>query len=214
MFPDFRKFWEPGDFRGQCIKWVFILLPLLLSIYIFLHMLQPILAYEQACEHPVIVEAQTELVPVLTTFSGTTHYEIRLSYEYDGNFYSGIYYRYSKSPAALWSTEETVTVALNPAQPEVLLKFMLSRTPIDIAFLLWCLGSTLLSYAIALEIPGFRRWRIRAANKPDLLTRPYGKPKPEVFSPDYSKDILLLLIPFSIVTMLSLSLIFPHTFLP
>ena len=94
---DLQKFLEPADFRGQCIKWITILLPILISIHIFLYQLAPIWAYERACRNPVIVEAETTLVPVLTTFSGTTHYEIYLSYEYDGVSYSGIYYRYSKA---------------------------------------------------------------------------------------------------------------------
>lgn len=209
---NFRKFWEPGDFRGHCIKWLAILLPILISVYLFLHMLEPIRAYERACRNPVIVEAEKQVVPYHTDFTGATYYDILLSYEYDGVSYSGIYYHYSKNPSALWEEPGHVRVAINPEHPEVLVRHMLRKTPVELSVAFWTLGLSLLIYALALKIPAFLSWRIRAANKPAFLSRPYGKPKPEVCEPDYLKDIALLLLPVFAATILILSFIFPYTF--
>lgn len=210
--PDFRTFWKPGDFRGHCIKWIGILLPVLVSIYIFLSMLEPIQDYESACRNPVIVEAETEIVPVRTSLSGSMIYDIYLSYEYGGASYSRIYYRYSKSPAALWNTEKSLSVALDPEHPEILLKYMLRKGPIQLAILLWTVGSSALLYALALNIPAFCRWRVRSANKPVFFARPYGKSRAEVSEPDFLKDIALMMLPVYLATIIPLSFIFPYTF--
>ena len=207
-----HKFWEPEDFRGQVMKWIFLVLPVLLSIFLFLHQIEKIQSYENACRNPVTVLAQKQAVPYRTDFSGSTYYNILLSYEYKGKRYSGIYYHYSKSPSALWQETGTLEVAIDPEHPEILVRHMLPTASMEFTLALWTIGISMTGYALALCLPGFRDWRIRAANKPDFLSRPYGKPKPQVSRPDYLKDSALLMIPVFFITYLILSLIFPFTF--
>jgi len=206
MIP-WEDFWEPTTTKQRWIKWGIITLILLLGISIFLLNLDDIKTYEYACEHPIIVEAERELV-----YKHDTYHEIYLSYTYDGVKYDNIYYRTSKNPGIRWDGVETLTVAVAPNDPGVPLRNMFDAAPILCAAMLWALGLSMLVYGIAIEFSSFRQWRIQQANRPGFLSRSYGKPAQYAANPDYGKDFIFVFIPIVFLSLIILGFSFPNTF--
>lgn len=211
MIPS-EDFWEPHTTKQRFIKWGIIVFLLLLSIFIFLINLDGLMAYENACNNPVYVQATITVRRSTGLTASVGSLDAVLSYNYDGVQYQDVYYRGNQNPRMWDDHGDTITVAVNPKNPSQLVKWMLNEMTVLFSILLWALGLSMLVYTIALDIPVFYTWRIRAANKPPFLSRPYGKPSPVVFKPDYIKDIAVLIILICIVTIVILSLIFPHTF--
>ena len=200
-------FWEPTTIKQRWIKWGIIALILLLGMSIFLLNLDDIKTYEYACEHPIIVEAERELV-----YKHDTYHDIYLSYTYDGVKYDNIYYSTSKNPGIRWDGKETLTVAVAPNDPGVPLRNMFDPAPISFGVVLWALGLSMLIYGIAINFSSFRHWRVRQANKPGFLSRPYGKPANYSASPDYLKDFIFLFTPIVLICLIILGFSFPYTF--
>lgn len=200
-------FWEPNTTKQKCIKWGTIILILLLGISIFFLNLDDIQTYEYARKNPIIVEAERKVV-----YAGSYYYDIYLSYTYDGVNYEDIYYDYSKNSSIMWDGVETITVALAPNDPGVPIRNMFNAAPISFGVVLWALGLSMLVYGIAIDFPLFRQWRVRQANKPGFLSRPYGKPNKYTEKPDYLKDFVFIFVPTVLISLIILGFSFPYTF--
>ena len=206
MIPS-EDFWEPHTTKQRFIKWGIIVFLLLLSIFIFLINLDGLMAYEYACEHPIIVEAERKVVYIHDTYN-----DIFLSYTYDGVKYDDIYYTTSKNPGTRWDGVKTLTVAVAPNDPGMPIRNMFDAAPVVFAFVLWSLGLAMLIYGIGVEFPSFRKWRVKQANRPGFWDRPYGKPIKYTANPDYWKDFTFILVLIAFITFLILTRIFPYTF--
>ena len=194
-------------------NWAIIVSAILISVTAFVLRLDDIVAYETACNDPVYVQATITVKHAASLLSSTGgSLDIVLDYNYDGVHYQNIYYQSSKSSNRWADQGSTITVAVNPENPAQPIRNMLNTIFVWPPCVLWTLGLSGLIYTLALACPRFRAWRIRIANKPSFLSRPYGKPQSEVFEPDYLKDIFLLMLLIWIITSVILSLIFPHTF--
>ena len=193
-------------------NWVFIISAILISVTLFVFRLDDIVAYETACNDPVYVQATITVKKSTSLFSTADSIDVVLDYSYNGVYYPNVLYRCSRSPRWWTDNGKTITVAVNPENPGQLVQDMLNHTAVWLSPLLCALGLSALIYTLALEFPRFRAWRVRAANKPALISRPYGKSKPEVYEPDYLKDIFILMLPILIITSVILSLIFPYAF--
>ena len=193
-------------------NWVIIVSAIFISVIAFMLHLDDIIAYEAACNDPVYVQATITVQRPTSLFSTAESLESVLDYSYDGVYYQNVYYHGNQNPSMWEDHGTTITVAVNPNNPGQLVRHMLNGWSIWIPILLWGLGMSGLIYTLLLTSPLFCAWRVRAANKPALISRPYGKSKPEVYEPDYLKDIFILMLPILIITSVILSLIFPHTF--
>ena len=169
-------------------------------------------AYETACNDPVYVQATITVKKSTSLFSTADSIDVVLDYSYNGVYYPNVYYRSSRGPSWWADNGKTIPVAVNPENPGQLVQDMLNHTAVWLSPLLCALGLSALIYTLALEFPRFRAWRVRAANKPALISRPYGKSKPAVYEPDYLKDIFILMLPILTITSVILSLIFPYAF--
>ena len=205
-------FWEPYTTKQRCVKWGIITLVLLLGISIFLINLDDLQTYEYACGNPIVVEAERNVVVNQSWFTGGTYYEIYVSYSYNGVSYEDVLYRTTQNPNVQWDGIESITVAVAPNDPGVLIRNMFNATPIFLGVMLWSLGLSLLIYGIAIEFSAFREWRIKQANRPGLLSRPYGKPIEYSENPDYLKDVAIIFISIVSIGLTILALIFPYTF--
>ena len=206
-------FLNPHTTRQRILKWMLIISIVLISVTLFLLNLDDIVAYEAACNNPAYVQATITVKHAASLLSSTGgSLDIVLDYNYDGVHYQNIYYQSSKSSNRWADQGSTITVAVNPENPAQPIRNMLNTIFVWPPCVLWTLGLSGLIYTLALACPRFRAWRIRIANKPSFLSRPYGKPQSEVFEPDYLKDIFLIMLPILIITSVILSLIFPHTF--
>ena len=205
-------FLNPHTTRQRILKWMLIISIVLISVTLFLLNLDDIVAYEAACNNPAYVQATITVKKSTSLFSTADSIDVVLDYSYNGVYYPNVLYRSSRSPRWWTDNGKTITVAVNPENPGQLVQDMLNHTAVLLSLLLCALGLSALIYTSALEFPRFRAWRVRAANKPALISRPYGKSKPEVYEPDYLKDIFILMLPIWIITSVILSLIFPHTF--
>jgi len=200
-------FWEPKTAKQRWVKWGIIALVLFLGISIFFLNLDDIQAYEYARKNPIMVEAERKVV-----YAGSYYYDIYLSYTYDGVKYEDIYYDYSKNSSIMWDGVETITVALTPNDPGVPIRNMFDAAPILFGTVLWALGLSMLLYGIAIEFSSFRQWRVRQANKPGFLSKPYGKPLKYSANPDYLKDFIFLFTPIVLICLIILGFSFPYTF--
>ena len=207
-----EDFWEPEANAQKCIKWTVIFLVLSLGFSIFLFKLDDIQTYEYACENPIIVEAERNVVENHYWLTGGPYYEIYVSYSYDSVTYEDVFYRTSKNPGIRWDGVESIAVAVAPNDPSMPIRNMFNETPVIFAVILWALGLSMLIYGIALEFGSFREWRVRQANRPGFLSRPYGKPIKYTANPDYSKDYAFIFIPIAFINAIILTLIFPYTF--
>ena len=205
-------FWEPVTTKQKCIKWTVILLILSLGISIFLFKLDDIQAYEYACENPIIVEAERNVVEHHYGLTGGAYYEIYATYSYGGVVYEDVFYRTSKNPGIQWDGVETITIAVAPNNPGMPIRLMFRETPVICAVVLWTLGLSMLIYGTALEFPKFRNWRVACANRPGYFSRPYGKPTKNTDHPDYLKDAVFIWLPILFILAIILGFIFPNTF--
>ena len=193
-------------------NWAIIVSSILISVTAFVLRLDDIIAYEAACNDPVYVQATITVQRPASLFSTAESLEAVLDYHHNGVHYQNVFYRSNQHPRMWEEHGTTITVAVDPNNPGQLVRHMLDGWSIWIPTLLWGLGLSGLIYTLALAFPRFRAWRVRAANKPALISRPYGKSKPEVYEPDYLKDIFILMLPILIITSVILSLIFPYAF--
>lgn len=202
-----EDFWEPTTIKQKCIKWGGIAMVMLLGISIFLLRLDNLQAYEYACKHPIIVEAERKLV-----YTHDIYHEIYLSYTYDGVKYEDIYYRTSKNPSIRWDGITTLTVAVDPNDPSMPIQNMFSPSPTLFGLVLWSLGLSMLIYGSALEFRSFRKWRVKRANQPVFLSRPYGKPAAFSAKPEYLTDFIIISLPVIFIHVIILTFVFPCTF--
>lgn len=200
-------FWEPVTTKQKSVKWGIIYFLLLLGLSIFLINLDDLHAFAYACEHPIIVEAERKLV-----YTHEPYHDIYISYTYDGVQYEDIYYGYSKNPGIRWDGVKTLTVALDPNDPGTPVEYMYHATPAALGVVLWSLGLSMLIYGTLLEFPAFRAWRVRKANHPGFLSRPYGKPTAYSANPEYLTDFVVISVPIFVVHAILLMFIFPYTF--
>jgi hypothetical protein len=206
MIP-WEDFWEPAAAKQRWIKWCIIALVLLLSISVFLLTLDDIQTYEYARRNPIIVEAERELV-----YKHDTYHDIYISYTCNGVKYSDVYYGTSKNPGIRWDGVETITVAVAPNDPGIPIRNMFNPEPILLGAMLWAIGLSMLIYGIAIEFSSFRQWRVKQANKPGFLRRPYGKPNKYTANPDYLTDFVVIFVPLAIISLIILGFSFPYTF--
>ena len=202
-----KDFWEPTTIKLKCIKWGSIAMVMLLGINIFLLRLDNLQAYEYACKHPIIVEAERKLV-----YTHDIYHDIYLSYTYDGVKYEDIYYRTSKNPSIRWDGITTLTIAVAPNNPAMPIQNMFSPSPTLFGVVLWSLGLSMLIYGTALEFRSFRTWRVKKANQPAFLSRPYGKPTGFSAKPEYLTDFIIISLPLVFFHTIILAFIFPYTF--
>ena len=202
-----EDFWEPTTIKQKCIKWGGIAMVMLLGISIFLLRLDNLQAYEYACKHPIIVEAERKLV-----YTHDIYHEIYLSYTYDGVKYEDIYYRTSKNPSIRWDGITTLTVAVDPNNPAMPIENMFFPSPTLFGIVLWALGLSMLIYGIALKFPTFHTWRVKKASHPGFLGKPYGKSVQFSSKPEYLTDFLIISLPVVFIHVIILAFVFPYTF--
>lgn len=206
MIP-WENFWEPNTNKQRYIKWGIIALVLLLGISIFLMNLDEMQDYEYACNNPVLVEAQRKVVYV-----DSIYHDVYLSYTHNDIQYDDIFYMTVKNPSITWDGVDTLTVAVAPKDPGIPIRNMFNTTPISFGVVLWALGFSMFVYGIAIEFPSFRDWRVKQANRPGFLSRPYGKPAKYTSNPDYLKDFVFLFISIILIFLFILDIFFPYTF--
>ena len=202
-----KDFWEPATSKQKFFTWMCITLVMLLGFSIFLLRLDNLLTYEYACGHPVIVEAERKLV-----YIHDTYHDIYLSYTYNDVRYEDIYYGSSKNPGIRWDGVTTMSVAVDPMNPAQPIHNMFSPDPTILAVVLWALGLSMLIYGLALKLPTFHAWRVRKANDPGFLSRPYGKPAVYSSTPEYLTDYLIISVPVVLIHLIILTFLFPCTF--
>jgi hypothetical protein len=211
MIP-WRDFWEPDTTKHKCIKWGTILLVLLLGVSIFLTNLDDMQAYEYACKNPIIVEAKQTVKVTQSWFSGTTCYDLYLSYHYDGVDYNDILYRNTQNPNYMFADVDTITVAVAPNDPSIPIIRMFNEGPITFAVVLCLLGLSMLIYGILIELPLFRDWRIRQENRRRAKWKPHTCANKFATHPDYFRDLFMVFAPLAFISYIILEIIFPYTF--
>ena len=145
-------FWEPDTTKQKFVKWGTILLVLLLGVSIFLINLGDMVTYEYACKNPIIVEAKQTVKVTQSWFSGTTCYDLYLSYHYDGVDYNDILYRNTQNPNYMFADIDTITVAVAPNDPSIPIIRMFNEGPITFAVVLCLLGLSMLIYGILIDL--------------------------------------------------------------
>lgn len=199
-----ENFFNPESLKYAILKWTSIVLILVSGLCLSAYCIVDIIAYEKACNNPVLVDAQISVEIENAPLSFELRYIEYLSYEYGGVKYEGIVLKSHKEWAtyALSNDGKTVSVAINPNDPSQLVQYMVNDFLNTISLVILSVGLAFLVYGILIENDRIWNWRVSRASKSAFST----------VQPDYFKDSVILILFFATLLCFICNFTFPNTF--